>query len=189
LEASLYAIINFRGVTPIYVPAVWKLMVPPRVHLFLWLLLKNKLLTRDNLGKGREVEDKTCLFCEEHESVHHLFYECVVAKQAWDVVSEVVGFQIGSDFESMAKCWLCNTKFGLVNMLSSAVCWSLWKFRNLICFQGVAWCSMRGLWCLVLPMLKCWKVLTPVKALAGLEDVIKCLEARAWRPERLMAAS
>jgi hypothetical protein len=36
---------------------------------------------------------------------------------------------------------------------------------------------------LVLPMLKCWK------ALAGLEDVIKCLEARAWQPERLMAAS
>jgi hypothetical protein len=31
---SLYAAINFRGVTPVYVPAVWKLMVPPRVHLF-----------------------------------------------------------------------------------------------------------------------------------------------------------
>jgi hypothetical protein len=35
---SLYAIIIFRGVTIIYVSAVWKLMVPPRVHSFLWLL-------------------------------------------------------------------------------------------------------------------------------------------------------
>jgi hypothetical protein len=33
----------------------------------------------------------------------------------------VVGFHIGSDFESMAKCWLCNKKFRIVNMISSAV--------------------------------------------------------------------
>jgi hypothetical protein len=26
---SLYSIINFRGVTPVFVPAVWKLSVPP----------------------------------------------------------------------------------------------------------------------------------------------------------------
>jgi hypothetical protein len=42
---TLYSIINFRGVTPVYLPAVWKLMIPPRVHFFLWLLSKNKILT------------------------------------------------------------------------------------------------------------------------------------------------
>jgi hypothetical protein len=44
---SLYAAINFRGVQPIYLPVVWKLVVPHRIHFFLWLLSKNKLLTRD----------------------------------------------------------------------------------------------------------------------------------------------
>lgn len=34
---SLYAIINFRGVQPIYLPAVWQKKVPPRLHGFLWL--------------------------------------------------------------------------------------------------------------------------------------------------------
>jgi hypothetical protein len=67
-------------------------MTPPRVHFFLWLLSKNKLLTRDNLGKRRRVDDKTCLFCNELESVHHLFYECVVARRIWEAISEVVGF-------------------------------------------------------------------------------------------------
>jgi hypothetical protein len=38
---SLYSVINFRGVTPVYVHAVWKLRIPPRVHFFLWLLSKN----------------------------------------------------------------------------------------------------------------------------------------------------
>jgi hypothetical protein len=28
---SLYRVINFRGVFPVYVSAVWKLIIPPRV--------------------------------------------------------------------------------------------------------------------------------------------------------------
>jgi hypothetical protein len=72
---SLYAVINHRGVVPIFVPAVWKLNIPPRIQIFLWLLSKNKALTRDNLAKRREVTDKTCLFCNEAESVMHLFFD------------------------------------------------------------------------------------------------------------------
>lgn len=65
---SLYATISFRGIKQIYTPVMWKLKVPPRIHIFLWLLANNKLLTRDNLAKRREVADKTCLFCSDHES-------------------------------------------------------------------------------------------------------------------------
>jgi hypothetical protein len=44
---SLYSIINFRGVTLVYIPVVWNLINPrpPRVHMFLWLLSKNNILT------------------------------------------------------------------------------------------------------------------------------------------------
>jgi hypothetical protein len=59
---SLYAVINHRWVTSVYVHAMWKLKVPPIIQIFLWLLAKNKSLTRDNLAKRREVADKTCLF-------------------------------------------------------------------------------------------------------------------------------
>jgi predicted GNAT superfamily acetyltransferase len=108
-------------------------MIPPRVHFFLWLLSKNKLLTRDNLEKRRR-EDKTCLFCDEQETVQHLYYECVVAKRVWECISGVFGFAIGSDFESMTKCWLCNKKYGNFNIFAAAVCWALWKLRNCVCF-------------------------------------------------------
>jgi hypothetical protein len=30
----LYNIINFRGVTPVFVLIVWKVRVPPRIHFF-----------------------------------------------------------------------------------------------------------------------------------------------------------
>jgi hypothetical protein len=31
---SLYAVINFRGVTPVFIPAIWKIKVLPRIYVF-----------------------------------------------------------------------------------------------------------------------------------------------------------
>jgi hypothetical protein len=47
----LYVVINFRGVQPVYLPAVWDLKIPSRVQIFLWLLSQNKIMTRDNLSQ------------------------------------------------------------------------------------------------------------------------------------------
>jgi hypothetical protein len=60
-----------------------------RVTYFLWLLANNKVLTRNNLAKRKNVADKTCLFCVENESVTHLFYGCCVAKRMWFEVAEI----------------------------------------------------------------------------------------------------
>ena len=38
---------------PVLVSAIWELKIPGRVHYILWLLTKNKILTRDNLVKGK----------------------------------------------------------------------------------------------------------------------------------------
>lgn len=46
---SLYAIVNFGGISLMHIPAVWKISIPPRIHIFLWLVSHNKLLARDNL--------------------------------------------------------------------------------------------------------------------------------------------
>ena len=80
---SLYAVINFRGVQPIYTPAVWDLKVPPRIQGFLWLFSQNKIMTCDNLRKRGIRKPLECIHCKEMESVHHLFFECVVARVVW----------------------------------------------------------------------------------------------------------
>ena len=41
---------------------MWKLKVPPRIHIFLWLLANNKLLTRDNLAKGERLLTRPVFF-------------------------------------------------------------------------------------------------------------------------------
>jgi hypothetical protein len=47
-------------------------------------------------------------------------------------------------------------------MKQSAVCWGLWKLRNELCFQDVAWKYLEQVWWKVLPMLRCWTILVPV---------------------------
>jgi hypothetical protein len=50
---SCYNIISYKGVTPVYIPAIWGIVVPPKIQLFLWLLAYNKLAIVDNLNKKR----------------------------------------------------------------------------------------------------------------------------------------
>jgi hypothetical protein len=65
------------------------------------------------------LSDSLCLFCSE-ETVDHLFFECVVAKRSWELVSEIMGVNVGSDYVSMVKLWLCK-KIGIINMVTAAL--------------------------------------------------------------------
>jgi hypothetical protein len=143
---SLYGVLNDGGIKHIFTLVVWKLQVPLRIHIFLWLLIKNKILTRDNLMKRKNLDDVTCLFCTELESVRHLFFECCVAQSIWETISEMLGFQVGSDFESVAKLWLSDKKYKYVNVLNAIVLWSLWNTRNNLCFQFPSGWGRGGFW-------------------------------------------
>jgi hypothetical protein len=118
---------------------MWKIHVPPRIHVFLWLVANNKILTRDNLAKRRVMDDRSCVFCSESETVLHLLYECCVARTLWGIVFEIVGLPVVSDFESMAKWWTRSKKYNSVNVFCIAVIWALWNLRNKLCFPGQCW--------------------------------------------------
>jgi hypothetical protein len=127
--SSFYGVINNGGIIPAHTSAVWKLHIPPRMHVFLWLLSNNKLLTRDNLQKQRKVDDLTCLFCNEQETVDHLFFCCVIAKHLWEIVSSLFNKDLGVDFESVARWWISENKNSVLNMFSTAVLWVLCIMR------------------------------------------------------------
>ena len=48
---SMYVVVNFRGIIPVYVASVWDVNVLPKIQFFLWHFVHNRLLTRDNLAK------------------------------------------------------------------------------------------------------------------------------------------
>jgi hypothetical protein len=97
--SSLYNIINFRGVTP-----VWKLQIPPKVQIFLWLMSRNKLVTRDNLKKIDNPDD--LVFYIDDETELHIFHDCIVARKFSETVSQFFSTPLGHNLESVSRFWL-----------------------------------------------------------------------------------
>jgi hypothetical protein len=95
------------------------------LHIFLWLLANNIILTRDNLDKRKKLDDKSCMFCADIESITHLFYECCVAKCMWFEVVEITNRAKVVDFESMARLWIRDNKLKDVNVFYTAVIWCI----------------------------------------------------------------
>jgi hypothetical protein len=157
--SSLYAIINFRGITPIFIPAVWKIVVPPRIHVFLWLIMHNKIMTRDNMKKRKLNKPEDCVFCSEPESVQHLFFDCFVARNVWQEVSCFFGKQIGSSIGNIAQFWVADKKHAAFNSICAAVLWSIWKLRNDLIFNGVTWLSFKQIWWIILRTIRKWEIL------------------------------
>lgn len=186
---SLYAVVNHRGVIPMFVSSVWKLIIPPRVQFFLWLLSKNRALTRDNLAKRRPVNDPSYLFCIENESIMHLFFDCFVAKYVCGVISEFLNQVIGGDFESIARFWVAHKRHILTNAITSAVTWLLWKLRNEMCFQGVTWTSMKKVLMRIARMIRRWGPLYTVDVQLQVEECARRLEERASSPPQLQWTS
>ena len=119
---------------------LWKVKIPLRVKTFIWLVLKKSILTRDVLLKrGGKCESK-CLLCGKNESIAHLFFLCPLARYVWNVVSSAFGFNC--HFSSVDHCissWLRGygkKKRNLITVGIAAVIWSIWKTRNLACFQN-----------------------------------------------------
>jgi hypothetical protein len=98
-------------VTPTFVPAVWGLQVPPKIHIFLWLVSHNKIMTRDNLKKRHVNKPGDCVFCSDLESIHHLLFDCVTARSTWNILAKFLDHPIGSSYESVARLGLKQKEF------------------------------------------------------------------------------
>jgi hypothetical protein len=120
---SLYVFINFKGVQPVYIPALWKVIVPPRIQILLWLMSNNKLLTVDNLAKRGIVKPEECQFCCEKETIHHIFFDCVVAKKIWSYVENFSNVNVCC-YLDMASKWACGKNFRTFSSISAGVCWA-----------------------------------------------------------------
>jgi hypothetical protein len=64
------------------------------------------------------------------------FFKCCVAQAVWVEISEIIGRVVGTDFELVVRLWVCDKKFKLINVVTTAAFWTVWKVRKELCFQG-----------------------------------------------------
>lgn len=65
---------------------------------------------RDNLNKRKHVEYLTSLFCNERESVDHLFFDCIVAKTLWEAVAVTFKFNSSENITELCALWCQKNK-------------------------------------------------------------------------------
>jgi len=64
--------------------------VPAKIKIFLWLMLNNAVLTKDNMVKRKWPGDPTFYFCNHNESLSHLFFQCSTAKAVWAIIVKCI---------------------------------------------------------------------------------------------------
>jgi hypothetical protein len=70
---------------------IWKIKVPLKIKIFMWFFHKKVILTKDNILKRSWQGCTTYCFCDKDESIHHLFFECPLAKIVWRIVHMTFG--------------------------------------------------------------------------------------------------
>jgi hypothetical protein len=59
---------------------ILKAKISYKIKIFTWLLEKNGVLTRDNMVKRNWLGNPSCVFCDQLETVDHLFFQCLVER-------------------------------------------------------------------------------------------------------------
>jgi hypothetical protein len=117
---------------------LWKSKLPQKIKIFIWLVVRNKILTKDNLKKRNWNGSLECCFCGVDESIDHLFFHCPIAKYMWRVIQVALNLRlILSSISNLYDNWLCKPKDKIANLVlfgCGALFWAIWRTRNDWCF-------------------------------------------------------
>jgi hypothetical protein len=118
---------------------IWKGRIPAKVKIFMWLLENKAILTKDNMIRRKWVGEPKCSFCDQNESIDHLFFECPVARAVWGIIA--LCFRANTIPRSLDQFWVWikshfphGEKVFLLG--GEAICWAIWKTRNKACFDN-----------------------------------------------------
>lgn len=119
---------------------VWSSPMIPRCSFILWLVLKQRLPTKDRLLKWGIISTDSCCFCNSAtESLEHLFFSCPFTNEIWRNILLATGIQRAPLSWRREISWFCRrtkgkSKLCRARRLSLAVTvYQIWQARI---FQG-----------------------------------------------------
>lgn len=193
---SLYNLLNFGGIATDTPFLIWSLPIPPKIKIFTWLALKNKILSKHNLSKKGWKGSTSCVFCDKTETINHLFLQCKFAKQIWVWMGKCqyafLSWKTMKDIQSYAKT-LPSIQRTAFLVVFCATCWTIWKHRNEICFQNVTPKPARNLILLTMSLIIYWtgyskkaqkrKVQEEITQWMPDQETIDVIPLRVWFPD------
>jgi len=116
---------------------LWKSYCQPKHRVFFWLLMKDRLSTKNILKRRKmQLDSFNCAFCTsaQEETTLHLFWGCPYAQHYWGTI----GLQIVEDGDTVQNIQALRTQlrsqfFMIAIILMS---WTIWKARNEAIFNN-----------------------------------------------------
>ena len=117
--------------------SVWKLKIPLKVKIFIWLLHRGVILTKDNLAKRNWNGSKQYCFCMNDETIVHLFFGCLMARLVWRIIFITFGHTKPSNIVHLFGSWLQGFMWEKKKFMFTGLCallWSIWFIANMLQF-------------------------------------------------------
>ncbi|KAF8768566.1 hypothetical protein HU200_007495 [Digitaria exilis] len=116
---------------------MWKSAVSGKYKFFFWLLIRDRLNTRNILcRKNKYLEDYTCVLCQQgvEETLGHLFFACHFNLQCW----QILGIQWDTSLAETEMILQARQHFGsqIFREIAILAPWCIWTHRNSIILDG-----------------------------------------------------
>jgi hypothetical protein len=118
---------------------LWKAKIPLKIKVWLWLIWHNAIASKDNMIKRGWGGNTKCQFCDQEETILHMFFTCAAAKFVWSCVAKSIGAPNRPASFTQFFWWFPNFFPASRNVQIAgvaAICWAIWKLRNKACFEG-----------------------------------------------------
>ena len=134
---TAYTTMHDRGLRSPTQRRLWKIKVPMKVRIFIWLMLEDKILTQEVLGVRGCIVQPGCHLCDSSvmESRDHLMWECPFARRFWRGLGAHHNLVIGNE-RGILQAWIqghCNmtrTQRAHWDVIWATGAWALWRERN-----------------------------------------------------------
>jgi hypothetical protein len=118
---------------------IWKSRVLLRIKVFGWLLVNDRLNTKDMLRRRHwtVTNNLSCVLCPTHidEDWLHLFFHCNFSQRVWNYLQ--IEWEPGDTMEEIFCLSRRNFTKPFFTEVVLLATWHIWKQRNEAIFQGV----------------------------------------------------
>lgn len=119
---------------------VWNTVLPSKVSFLVWLLMRRRVLTQNNLKRRGFNMVSQCYLCKQcEEDDVHLFLECPVTQQLLDYFNFGQMATWRNSLEHFLTVWQPKSKTNqgqkIKKFIPHVAIWVLWRERNLRCFE------------------------------------------------------
>ncbi|XP_058775951.1 uncharacterized protein LOC131650247 [Vicia villosa] len=114
----------------------------PRSKFILWLILKGRLPTKERLERFGFINDVTCCFCDQTETLDHLFFACRWTYRIWKEMLEWNGYARNIRQWPQEQTWLIQEmgKKGwrreILKVTLAETVYQIWLSRNEAAFNN-----------------------------------------------------